>query len=236
MITDTLLLSAGEIISDIFKAFEQKQSLLLTYLNQHSFNIYFKNEKYKKMLDSHFRVYQADSGIFLYLKFIKRKKVSRIDGTNLNQKIFNKIIEDKIPVTIIGGKFQEKFIAEKCYEKNIILSGYHHGYFSEQEFSEVIDKIKLYNSRFTFIGMGVPKQEYFAYELSRETENKIIICAGNFFEFYFGSVKRSPLLFRKAGIEWLYRLFTEPKRLWKRYLIGIPQFIYRVLTINSEKK
>jgi len=78
------------------------------------------------------------------------------------------------------------------------------------------------------IGMGVPKQELLAYELSEKVKVDLIICVGNFFEFYFDTKKRAPELLRNSGFEWVFRILIEPKRLWKRYLIGIPLFLYRI--------
>jgi|SRR5690554_1103844 len=229
MITEKLILSSEEVIEKVFDSYKHNHGFLLTYLNQHSFNIYFEDEKYRSLLDENFNVYQADSGMYLFLKYLKKKNVKRIDATELNERIINKIIVEKIPAAIIGGKFKEEFIKEKSSEKKINLCYYHHGYFDENEYEKVITKISSLNANFIFIGMGIPKQEYFAEKLNQELKNKIIICTGNFLEFYFGTVKRSPLLLRKARLEWVHRLFTEPKRLWKRYIIGIPVFFYRAL-------
>ncbi len=80
-----------------------------------------------------------------------------------------------------------------------------------------------------FVAMGVPMQELFAVELSHELSGKIIICVGNFFEFYFGNIKRIPKYLKNVGIEWLFRLISEPRRLWKRYLIGIPIYLFSIM-------
>jgi exopolysaccharide biosynthesis WecB/TagA/CpsF family protein len=65
---------------------------------------------------------------------------------------------------------------------------------------------------------------------------KVIICVGNFFEYYFGTKSRAPVVFRKAGFEWAFRMASEPGRLWSRYLIGIPKFIYRAFRIKLSSK
>ena len=67
----------------------------------------------------------------------------------------------------------------------------------------------------------IPTTEYFFYSAS-----------GNFFEFYLGTIKRIPKIYRNIGIEWIYRFFQEPKRLWKRYFIGIPLFIFGVIKLK----
>ncbi|MDO8549351.1 MAG: WecB/TagA/CpsF family glycosyltransferase [Ignavibacteria bacterium] len=232
MIINNLLLTPEKIFNEIFGSVEARKNLLLTYLNQNSFNIYFRNENYKRLLDTKFTVYQADLGVFLFLKFMKKEKISRIDATSLNTNIVCEIIKKGIPIGFVGGNFSESFIKEECYKRRINLAGYYPGYFDEEQVTNIISMINQFKSRVYFIGMGVPKQEFFAYELSKTSDDKIIVCVGNFLEFYFGRVKRAPVVFRKLGIEWLFRLITEPKRLWKRYLMGIPEFIYRAIKLR----
>jgi N-acetylglucosaminyldiphosphoundecaprenol N-acetyl-beta-D-mannosaminyltransferase len=79
--------------------------------------------------------------------------------------------------------------------------------------------------------MGVPLQEKIAFELSKRINGLQIICVGNFLEFYFGTIKRAPKFLHNSGFEWIFRLLTEPRRLWKRYLIGIPVFIARIILL-----
>jgi N-acetylglucosaminyldiphosphoundecaprenol N-acetyl-beta-D-mannosaminyltransferase len=206
MIIDNLLLTSEKVLTEVLESVEKGRDLLLTYLNQNSFNIYSKNKKYKEILDTKFKVYQADLGVFLLLKYLKVKKLSRIDATKMNTNILEQLIKKNIPISLIGGNFSEKFIREECAKRNIKLTGYHNGFFYANKAKEVISIVKEYKSQVYFIGMGVPKQEMFAYELSKNSDNKIIICAGNFLEFYFGTVKRAPLFIQKIGAEWFFRL------------------------------
>jgi len=235
MIVDNLLLATDEILSKVVESIEKNKDLLLTYLNQNSFNIYFRNESFRLLLDTKFKVYQADTGVFLFLKCLNKGNVTRIDATSVNKKILIKIIDMKIPICIIGSNYSEDFINEECAKRNINLAGYQHGYFNDSDMERIINKIKLLSSQVFFVGMGVPKQEIFASELNKALENKVIICVGNFLEFYFGTIKRAPKIFQKLGLEWMFRLITEPGRLWKRYLIGIPQFIFRSIKIILTK-
>ena len=80
--------------------------------------------------------------------------------------------------------------------------------------------------------MGVPRQELFADKLSEMLPNKVIICVGIFFEYYFGTTRRAPEIFQKIGMEWMFRLLYEPRRLWSRYVIGIPKFIFGILKVK----
>jgi N-acetylglucosaminyldiphosphoundecaprenol N-acetyl-beta-D-mannosaminyltransferase len=229
MIIDKLILSPKEILTEFNKRAKEQKQLLLTYFNQNSFNIYHQNKRYKELLDGYFKVYQADSGIYFFLRFIKKKKITRIDATSMNEEILKEIVKQNLSISFIGGSFSEGFISEESKKRKINFAGYYHGYFKEDQIPSVVELVKQFNSQIYFIGMGVPKQELFANRLWENSRNKIIICVGNFLEFYFGTKKRAPLVFRRLGIEWLFRLYTEPGRLWKRYMIGIPEFFFRII-------
>jgi len=228
---DKLVTDKQVILDKIFYTIKDNSSLLLTYFNQHCFNIYFKNNNYKNLIDDSFFVYSEGIGMFIFLWLILKRKVKRIDATFLYD-LMEEISKRAENVFIIGGKFNEEELRRNLREKGINLTGYHNGYFMEKEKDSILKKITLEKTRIIFVGMGVPKQEFFAYELSKSSNDKVIICVGNFQEFYFGRIKRAPLIFQKLGIEWLFRLISEPGRLWRRYLIGIPEFLYRVIKIK----
>ncbi len=232
MIFNNLLIDSTEIKQIVFDSIEKNESLLLTYFNQHCLNIYSENQTYKQILDTKFKVYQADLGVFLAIKFLERKKVKKIDATAMNEVIINELIEKKIPLIIVGGKFKPEFIRNEATKRGINLVSYQHGYFQESQMNEVIQNLNNLKNKVFIVGMGVPYQEIFAERLSEISDSKIGICVGSFLEFYFGTKKRTPVFIRKIGLEWMFRIITDPKRMWKRYLIGIPVFFYRVVKIN----
>jgi len=225
MIFEKLLTDPKDIQQKVFNSIEMGKSLLLTYFNQNCLNIYFKDNVYKKLLNTKFEIYQADLGVFLFLKYLKGRNLNRIDATNLNHHIVLELIKQKVPLTIVGGNFDVNFIRKAALNNGINFVAYHNGQFPEAEMESVIEYLKGTETKVFIVGMGVPKQEFFAERLSETLESKVIICVGNFLEFYFKTKKRAPVFVRKIGLEWMFRLISEPKRLWKRYLIGIPVFI-----------
>lgn len=236
MIFEKLLTSSEDIKQRIFSSIERREPLLITYFNQNCLNIYYQNESYKKLLDTKFLVYQADLGVFIFLRFFKGKKIRRIDTTAVNEIILSEFIRGKTPLTIVGGNFDEKFIYDKSKNRGMNLIGYQNGYFTEPQTANIIESLSKLESKVLIIGMGVPKQELFAERLSQTSNSKVIICVGNFFEFYFGTKKRAPVFVQKIGLEWIFRLFSEPRRLWKRYLLGIPVFFYEVMKLKFSAK
>ena len=236
MILDKVLTNPSDVLHKVLNSLNAPESLLLTYFNQHCFNIYIRNKDYRRLLDTKFDIYQADLGVFLALKILFRRKINRIDATAMNQVILDELIQEKIPLIIVGGNFDNKFVQEETMKRGINLVAYNTGYFEEIQTDSVIMELSKKKTRVFIVGMGVPKQELFAEKLSRSLRNKVIICVGIFFEYYFGTTKRAPVFIQKIGLEWMFRLITEPGRLWNRYLIGIPLFIYRILKLKFEKK
>ena len=94
----------------------------------------------------------------------------------------------------------------------------------------MVGAINAANPDLLWIGMTAPKQEKWAYMYWNELD---IHChcgtIGAVFDFYAGTVKRAPLWMQKAGLEWLHRLLSNPRRLWKRYIIGNARFILLVI-------
>ena len=101
--------------------------------------------------------------------------------------------------------------------------------FSEDENSEILRSINEAKPDILLVGMTAPKQEKWIYRNLDKLNVKVAIGIGAVFNFVAGTVKRAPRWMQKMGLEWLFRLIQEPKRLWKRYLIGNTIFIFLVI-------
>jgi exopolysaccharide biosynthesis WecB/TagA/CpsF family protein len=97
-----------------------------------------------------------------------------------------------------------------------------------EEDLEVIDRINASGAGLVFLGTGCPKQELFAYN-HRESIKGVQLCVGAAFDFHAGKKKIAPAWMQKRGLEWLYRLCSEPRRLWKRYFVTNSIFVLLVL-------
>jgi N-acetylglucosaminyldiphosphoundecaprenol N-acetyl-beta-D-mannosaminyltransferase len=221
----TIKTSESEIIGDIEKSIVNSSGKLITYFNQNSFNEFYSNSEFNNLIRSSFEVFVDGTGMKFMLRFLFKSNYQRFNATDLYSKLFKKFSGEKVPFYIIGGNCDPKII-EKL-QNNILLAGYSNGYFPDTEIESVIEKIKLSGAKVIALGLGTPKQEMLAIRISQQLKNSVILCVGNFLNFYLGVTKRAPALLRSTGLEWLYRLYAEPGKLWKRYLIGIPLFIFR---------
>lgn len=94
-----------------------------------------------------------------------------------------------------------------------------------EEDAEIVRKINESGTQILFMGLGCPKQENWM-SAHKEKLKAVMLGVGASFDFYAGNVKESPEWMGKLGLEWLYRLTQEPKRLWRRYLILNPRFMW----------
>jgi N-acetylglucosaminyldiphosphoundecaprenol N-acetyl-beta-D-mannosaminyltransferase len=96
----------------------------------------------------------------------------------------------------------------------------------EEEEEEVLQQINRADPDILWIGLGSPKQDYWMYNHRDKLNVPVMIGAGAAFDFVAGVKPQAPFWMQRSGLEWLFRFLCEPKRLWRRYLIGNSQFIY----------
>jgi N-acetylglucosaminyldiphosphoundecaprenol N-acetyl-beta-D-mannosaminyltransferase len=112
------------------------------------------------------------------------------------------------------------------------VAGTHHGFFDlESPHNErVIEDINAHGPRIVLVGMGTPKQELWVDRYADRLEGSVVWTVGALFDYVSGHVPRAPRWLADNGLEWIFRLAIEPQRMWRRYLLGNPVFLRRVLT------
>jgi len=156
----------------------------------------------------------------------------RTYGPTLMYKFFDKTFQKNYKHFFYGGKkgvakklkgvFESKFPGVK------IVGTYCPPFrkLSEEEDKRVCKIINSSGADIVWVGLGAPKQEMWMYEHRDKLKASVLIGVGAAFDFHAGNLKQAPELMQNAGLEWLFRLVLEPRRLWKRYLIGNSMLIY----------
>jgi N-acetylglucosaminyldiphosphoundecaprenol N-acetyl-beta-D-mannosaminyltransferase len=96
---------------------------------------------------------------------------------------------------------------------------------SEAEQDAVLNRIRASGAQVLWVGLGCPKQEKWMWAHRDKLPGVVMLGVGAAFDFHIKRIERAPLWMRRNGLEWLHRLFAEPQRLWRRYLILAPQFV-----------
>ena len=100
---------------------------------------------------------------------------------------------------------------------------------NQPESEEVLTRINQANPDILWVALGSPKQDYWMHLHRSKLKVPVMIGVGAAFDFLAGTKPQAPLWMRRCGLEWLFRLLCEPRRLWKRYLLGNAQFIYLLI-------
>lgn len=164
--------------------------------------------------------YKYADGISI-VKSIRRKymnaDVKRIAGADLWEALMEKAGEEGTPVFLVGGK--EAVLAEteaklrKQWNVNVV--GRQNGYFNEQERPTLFENIRDSGAKIVTVAMGSPKQELFMRDCRSVYPDALYMGVGGTYDVFTGHVKRAPKAWQNLGLEWLYRLLSQPTR-WRR--------------------
>ena len=157
------------------------------------------------------------------------KLQARVTGVELVEHLCAVAARDDFPVYFLGGADGVAADAAAILEvrfPGLRVAGVRNGYFSEDEIATIVAAIQESGARLLFVGLGSPRQEFWISEHLRETGCGAGIGVGGSFDVLSGRVPRAPYLWRRFGLEWLYRLLREPQR-WRRQL-ALPYFVWLV--------
>ncbi|MDR1730364.1 MAG: WecB/TagA/CpsF family glycosyltransferase [Prevotellaceae bacterium] len=210
--------------------------LLINTINAHSYNVSQKDDEFTIALLKGDVLIPDGTGIVKAAKFLRGEKIERIAGWDLFQFEMDKLNKKGGKCFFLGSSERTLLlIKEKAKEvyPNILIETYSPPYkteFSEEENKAMVNAVNTINPDLLWIGMTAPKQEKWAYKhLNDLNINCHIGTIGAVFDFFAGTIKRAPMWWQKNSLEWLYRLIKEPKRMWKRYILGNTEFIIYVL-------
>lgn len=160
--------------------------------------------------------------------------VDRVYGPTLMLKICQRAAQEGLPIYLYGSRVPViEALSHNLGARfpNLIIAGAEPSRFeqiSAEEKLGIIEKIRTSGAAITFIGLGCPRQEVWAYEY-REALSMPIIAIGAAFDFHAGTLPQAPLFLQRSGLEWFYRLVREPVRLWKRYVLLNPLYVALVV-------
>ena len=210
----------------------ETKPLIISGVNAYAIVTSKKDTVYRDYLNNSDIINIDGFSIVIALRFLGYQIKERSSCPDLFHKLLELAELKKYCVYFLGA---QKFIVDKAAENlkkrypALKIVGIRSGYFNEDEENEIVTDILDKRPTMLFLGMSSPKKDAFAYKYSKKFNVPIILGVGGVFDIEAGTIKRSPIWFQKNGMEWLFRLIQEPRRMWKRYLIGNIEFIYLVL-------
>ena len=229
----TLHLKSMQVFNKDLESLPDKK-LIINTINAHCYNIAQEDPLYAKALLSSDVLLPDGVSISMAFNFLNGKKIKKIAGADLFYYEMNRLNRSGGKCFFLGSTISTlKQIKEKASSEfpNVEVDYHSPPYvpeFSQKENAEMIDRINAFKPDVLFVGMTAPKQEKWAYKHRDMIETGHVCSIGAVFDFYAGNIKRAPVWMIDMGLEWFYRLIKEPKRLWRRYIIGNILFIYHM--------
>ena len=158
----------------------------------------------------------------------------RVYGPNLTLQVCERAAVDRLPVYIYGSREDvARAFADNLTKRipELSVAGIEPSQFrhlNTLEKNKLVSRIHSSGARLTLVGLGCPRQEVWVYEY-RDQLSMPLLAVGAAFDFHAGKTPQAPIGLQNLGLEWLFRLSYEPKRLWKRYLLLNPLFIWYLL-------
>lgn len=212
-----------------------RQKLLINTLNAHSFNTTKSDQNFKEAIKGSDILLPDGIGVVLAMRLLNGLKIKKIAGADLFQYEMKRVNAIKGKCFFLGSsestlqKIKERAAIEYPQIQVFTYSPPYKSEFTEEESMLMVDKVNAVEPDVLFIGMTAPKQEKWAYTYIDKLKTGHVCCIGAVFDFFAGTVHRAPEWMIGIGMEWFYRLVKEPKRMWRRYLIGNTKFIGYVL-------
>lgn len=212
--------------------------LLINTINAHSYNTARKDALFAEALTKGDVLIPDGASIVKACRWIKAKSrpTERIAGWDLFEWEMNRLNKRGGKCFFMGSS--EKVLSlikqrARVEYPNIMVETYSPPYkpeFSEEDNRAIIRAIHEANPDLLWIGMTAPKQEKWTYSHWNELNIHCHVgTIGAVFDFFAGTVERAPVWWQQHSLEWLYRLIKEPKRMWRRYIIGNSVFIYHIM-------
>ncbi len=228
-ITNTTM---DEAVGWMVKRVKDNKPAFVAFVNPDCLNIACQNDQYRQVLSTlATRVLPDGIGINIGCRLLGVSLMANVNGTDLFPRLCEKSAAEGVSLFLLGSKpGVAEAVSFKMRERFPALSiaGVRDGYFKQEESRQIVEEINSSKADILLVAFGAPKQELWLAEHHHQLKTRVCLGVGGLFDFYSGRLPRAPVWMREIGLEWTWRLLQEPERMWRRYLIGNPLFLYRV--------
>ncbi|WP_285164826.1 WecB/TagA/CpsF family glycosyltransferase [Shewanella goraebulensis] len=229
--------SMNDSVELLIRSSNSAQTKQFAFVNADCLNIAATNKAYRDTMNQCDQVFADGSGIRIACQLHHIGLKDNVNGTDMLPLLCEQAAAQGISLFFLGGKDGTADQAAANLIKQfptLKIVGCHHGYLNQDNVSQeteqqVIEQINQSGAQLLLVGMGAPMQEQWISAHKAELNVGAAIGVGGLFDYFANNVSRAPIAVRQVGMEWVWRLAQEPKRMWKRYVVGNPVFLARVL-------
>lgn len=222
------------LMDEITQAANTNTRKIICNINIHALNTACKDTEFKSIINHSDLVFVDGAGVSLGASLAGIQAGERLTPADWIDELLANCADRHWPIywlgdtEEVGSDFEQKILAK---HPNCLFAGRHHGFFHKEgaDNDAVVAHINASNARILLIGMSMPIQEKWLWRNQHRLNPAVLLPVGGLARIYTGRIRRGPRWITNHGFEWLYRLTVQPRYTWKRYLIGNPLFILRVL-------
>lgn len=222
--------SQAQFLQGFRQALAQGLRQQVFFMNADCFNLSVEQGAYRQTLKQADWLLPDGAGVALGARVTGQRLTENLNGTDLFPVLCEQAVAQQWRVFFLGGReavVQQLVQNLRQQYPQLQIQGYHSGYFSAAETAQIFEAMT--GTDLLFVAMGAPLQEQWIQQHWERLPVRAAFGVGGLFDFYSGRIARAPQGWRRLGLEWVWRLLQEPQRLWRRYLLGNPRFVARVL-------
>ena len=225
-------LTMTQAVTRIEEVVKNDQSETMFFVNPDCLNKAVTDSTYRKILQKADQIFPDGIGLTIAAKIMGSPLEENVNGTDMLPFLCEMAASNDYSLFLLGAKpGVAEIMAENLQSRfQVPIAGTHHGYFDHaKESDEIVEKINQSGADIVLVAFGAPQQEKWISTHKQELKPHALLGVGGLFDFFSGRTKRAPRWLREIGLEWVYRILQEPGRMWRRYVIGNPLFLMRVL-------
>lgn len=234
-------LTVAELHTYMGQVIDQNRHDLILNVNVHCLNLAAEQPWLKDFLNRAEVVFCDGAGVILGAHLLGHRIPERITYADWMWQLADLAEQTNYSLFFLGaepGRAEKAAMNLRQQHPALNIAGVHHGYFNKTtghpENEAVLAAINAIRPNILVLGMGMPLQEKWLSENWARIEANIALTGGAVFDYLSGDLQRAPRWMTDNGLEWLGRLIIEPQRLWKRYIVGNPKFLWRVLRQKTQ--
>lgn len=218
-------------VEEAERLYERPEPAWIAVENAHAVNLATADPSHREVLRRADVVLNDGKGLLLAARLLGTRFPTDLNGNYFTPLLLDRAAARGWPTFLLGAA---PGVVDRAAEQlgrrhpGLRIVGTRHGFIAPGEHERVAAEIRDAGTGLLLVGMGMPLQEQWLDRHLDATGARLASTVGAFYDFQVGAVRRAPQWMNRIGIEWLFRLATEPRRLWKRYLLGNPLFLYRI--------
>ena len=226
---EVLNLDMAATVALIDEAIRQKEQLVHNCINANKVVLIQRDKQLKDSLDEADIISADGQAVVWASRLFGTPLKERVPGIDLMEEIVRHAAEQGYKIFLFGAKEENVSKVAEIYSRKYgpeLVAGYRNGYYKQEEEAEIARQINESGAQILFVAIPSPQKEIFLKNNKHlMPQIYLMMGVGGSFDVVAGQVKRSPRWMQDNGLEWLYRLIQEPRKMWRRYLIGNVRYI-----------